>query len=153
MVTPVLRALSLGRARAALVVAVALGLIGLALLRPLSATPGQTPPAAPTAPPAQEEENGGEIVFKVTHKIQKLSVVYSHEKHLAKGIQCEECHEKTFEKKLNANKFKMADINRGKYCGICHTDTPAADIKHAAFAPKKNCERCHTVKVHDSSEK
>jgi len=138
----------LGRGRVALLaVLVAVG--GLAaLLRPAAASQEkqEKPPAAGAVP----EEHGGDIVFKVTSKTQKYSVLYSHEKHLDAGLECDECHEKLFKKELNGSKFKMADINQGKFCGGCHTETPAATVKHKAFAPKKNCQKCHTLKVHDS---
>lgn len=135
----------LGRGRVALL-AVLAAICGIAaLLRPAAASQ-EKPPAAGAEP----EEHGGDIVFKVTSKTQKYSVLYSHEEHLEAGIECDECHETLFKKELNGSKFKMADINRGQYCGACHTDTPAATVKHKAFAPKKNCTKCHDLRIHDS---
>lgn len=136
-----------GRVRLALALSACVLGGGAVLLRPASAI--QEAPAAGAA--AAEEEHGGDILFKVTSKTQKFSVLYSHEEHLEVGIECAECHDAVFKKELNANKFKMADINKGQFCGACHTDTPAATVKHKAFAPKKNCAKCHQVKVHDSA--
>lgn len=136
----------LGHGRVALLAVLAAICGAAALLRPAAAASQEKPPAAGAEP----EEHGGDIVFKVTSKTQKYSVLYSHEEHVAAGIECDECHETLFKKELNGSKFKMADINRGQYCGACHTDTPAATVKHKAFAPKKNCTKCHDLKVHDS---
>jgi len=136
----------LGRGRVALLVVLAATGGLAALLRPAAASQ-EKPPAAGAA---ATEEHGGDIVFKVTSKTQKYSVLYSHEKHLEAGVECDECHEKLFKKELNGSKFKMADINQGKFCGACHTETPAETVKHKAFAPKKNCAKCHDLKVHDS---
>jgi c(7)-type cytochrome triheme protein len=138
-----------GRARAAM-----LALLGFAALSvagfassfvPTALVAQQKPPLNPP-----DEKDGGEIVFQVVgSRMQKKSVLYSHEKHLATGLKCDDCHEKIFKKKLNANKFKMADVNRGEFCGTCHNEKPAADVKHPAFAPKGNCAKCHTLSVRD----
>ena len=97
------------------------------------------------------EQDGGDIVFQVVgNRMQKKSVLYSHEEHLSHGLKCDDCHEKVFKKKLNANKFKMADINKGEFCGACHTEKPAeAMTTHKAFPPKGNCAKCHTLSVRE----
>jgi c(7)-type cytochrome triheme protein len=137
-----------GRARAVLLIALALLCCGFLQLRPVGATQEAAPAAGA---PAAEEEHGGDILFKVTSKTQKYSVIYSHDDHVEAGIECAECHETLFKKELNGNKFRMADINKGLFCGACHTNTPAPEIKHKAFAPQKNCAKCHDVRIHDSS--
>ncbi len=138
----------LGRARAGLL----LGLVALGgsalLLQPAAATQEGAPAAGAAA---TEEEHGGDVLFKVTSKTQKFSVMYSHDDHIEAGIECAECHDTLFKKELNGTKFRMADINKGLFCGACHTDTPAPEVKHKAFAPKKNCTKCHDVKIHDST--
>lgn len=141
-----------GLLRAGALLLVAVLAAAFATLRPAAAAPPGLG-AAQAVPAAEEEEHGGDILFRVTSRTQKYSVLYSHESHVAAGIACDECHEKVFKKKLDANKFKMADVNKGLFCGACHNDAPAADVKHPAFAPKKNCKRCHDVLVHDSSAK
>lgn len=106
--------------------------------------------------PSKKEEDGGNIVFHVLDKKQKYSVLYTHEKHLAAGCKCEECHganekdpAKIFQKQIGANKFRMKDINQGQFCGKCHTASPGAEVKHAAFPPKSNCSKCHNVQVRE----
>ena len=110
---------------------------------------GKEPPA-----PGDKEEHGGDIVFHVVSKTQKYSVLYSHERHLAAGCKCDDCHsedakKRIFEKKLGANKFRMKDVNEGWFCGACHTAKPAAEIAHGSFAPKGNCTKCHSVRVRE----
>lgn len=113
-------------------------------------TPGSSMAPAPLAAPAQaeeEEEHGGDVVFHVVgSKSQKFSVLYSHQAHLDAGLDCKDCHDKIFKKEFEGNHFKMADINKGKACGICHNSSPEDGIK-AAFPPRKNCDRCHTLRV------
>ena len=137
-----------------------LGLVAAAfvLLRPdaTAQAGGGAPKGAPQGkePPGGKEEHGGDIVFQVTSRTQKYSVLYSHEKHLAAGCKCTDCHDedakkRIFEKKMGANKFRMKDVNEGKFCGACHTAKPAAEITHGAFAPKGSCEKCHHVRVRE----
>jgi len=142
--------------------ALLVGAAALAGLRPAAepATAQESPKPDPTgagAPPAAQadevEEHGGDLIFHVISRTQKYSVLYSHELHVNAGIQCDECHETVFKKKINGQKFKMADINRGQYCGVCHTETPAPEVKHPAFAPKKNCAKCHTMRVREPDSK
>jgi c(7)-type cytochrome triheme protein len=104
--------------------------------------------------PGGKEEHGGDIVFQVVSKTQKFSVLYSHEKHLGAGCKCDDCHnedakKRIFEKKMGANKFRMKDVNEGKFCGTCHQVKPPADVTHGAFAPKGNCTKCHNVRVRE----
>jgi c(7)-type cytochrome triheme protein len=104
--------------------------------------------------PGGKEEHGGNIVFQVVSKTQKYSVLYSHEKHLGAGCKCDDCHnedakKRIFEKKMGANKFRMKDVNDGKFCGTCHQVKPPADVTHGAFAPKGNCTKCHDVRVRE----
>ena len=137
--------------RVASVLALAALGFGFTCLRPLSASSPQGQP--PAGKPGEKEEHGGDLVFNVVSKTQKYSVLYSHEAHLDKGIECEECHERIFKKKINTNHFKMAEINQGKYCGTCHTESPAPEVKHAAFAPKKNCAKCHNLRIREPDSK
>lgn len=155
MSDPIVEPVRRSHARSGFLLAALLVAVALAWLRPLVASSAAEPqdPPKPGAAGGKEEENGGDLVFQVISKTQKYSVLYSHDLHLGKGIECAECHEKVFKKKINGNKFKMADINRGQFCGTCHTETPAADVKHAAFAPKKNCSKCHTMRVREPDSK
>ena len=121
------------------------GILGLTIL--LGA--GLAPIAATrngAAAGQEDEEHGGDIVFHVESKLQKFSVLYSHEAHLDAGLDCDDCHEKLFKKEFEGNHFKMSDINRGKACGVCHQADPPEGVQ-GAFPPKKNCERCHTLRI------
>jgi len=149
-----------GRVRALFLASLAAVAVASLLLKPVaSAQPiapadpqeegATTQEGAAGAQGKDKEEDGGNIVFHVVDRKQKYSVLYKHEAHLGAGIKCDECHTKIFEKKLGANKFRMKDVTQGKFCGACHTDKPAADIQHAAFPPKKNCQKCHDVRVRD----
>ena len=66
-------------------------------------------------------------------------VTYSHEKHLAKGLKCTECHTKIFKMtKGQRTAFKMADMENGQACGTCHNGKVAFSVKE-----KANCAKCH----------
>jgi c(7)-type cytochrome triheme protein len=65
-------------------------------------------------------------------------VVFSHEKHLAKGEKCTECHTKIFKMTKQHSTFKMADMEKGQACGACHNGQVAFSLKE-----KANCTKCH----------
>jgi len=66
-------------------------------------------------------------------------VTFDHAKHLGqKGVTCKVCHPAIIAKmKAGVNKITMADINKGKFCGVCHAE------KKRAFAIANNCAKCH----------
>jgi c(7)-type cytochrome triheme protein len=66
-------------------------------------------------------------------------VVFSHEKHLAQGGKCTDCHTKIFKMtKGQRSSFKMADMNNGQACGTCHDGKKAFSVKEAS-----SCDKCH----------
>jgi c(7)-type cytochrome triheme protein len=65
-------------------------------------------------------------------------VVFDGKIHADKGLKCNDCHTKIFKMKKGADVFKMADINAGKFCGVCHDGTKAFKASDAA-----NCGKCH----------
>ena len=72
----------------------------------------------------------------VEWKTSMGKVTFKGDDHAGKGIKCSECHSKIFKMKQGSTTMKMADINAGKYCGVCH------DGKRA-FKPAGNCAKCH----------
>ena len=71
-------------------------------------------------------------------------VTFSHKVHVTeKKLQCPACHmnPKLFDMKKGGAKFKMADINEGKYCGSCHDGKKAFSAKDP-----KNWATCHKKK-------
>lgn len=75
-----------------------------------------------------------DIVFGDTGAMPK--VLFPHRQH-TQWLACKNCHPAIFVKKKGANDIKMADVLGGKFCGVCHGKI--------AFAPTKNCMRCHSV--------
>ncbi len=63
-------------------------------------------------------------------------VRFPHRPH-TEWLTCSNCHPAIFIPKAGANPINMADIIRGRYCGVCHGKV--------AFPPTKNCGRCHSV--------
>jgi len=104
---------------------------------------------APSQDKQEEKEHGGNIVYMVhSKKIKNLkSVLYSHEQHLSFGYKCDDCHggaAPIFEQEAGSNVFTMNDINHGERCGKCH-DGKTTWKDQPIYAPRRNCERCHTV--------
>ena len=64
-------------------------------------------------------------------------VIFDGKSHADAGAKCNDCHTKIFAMKKGA-KMKMADLNAGKYCGVCHNGEKAFKSSDAA-----NCEKCH----------
>jgi c(7)-type cytochrome triheme protein len=64
-------------------------------------------------------------------------VIFDGKTHGDKGLKCTDCHTKIFPMK-KGTKITMADINGGKYCGVCHNGQSAFKSSEQA-----NCEKCH----------
>ena len=64
---------------------------------------------------------------------------YGRFSHLAhtRWLTCANCHPNPFPYRAGILRINMADIFRGKYCGMCHG--------RVAFIPWQSCERCHSV--------
>lgn len=52
-------------------------------------------------------------------------------------LACSNCHPEPFEPRTGATRIQMADIFRGRYCGMCHD--------RVAFVTFFSCVRCHSV--------
>lgn len=75
-----------------------------------------------------------DIVMKNTK--QMPYVLFPHNSHTM-WLDCSNCHPAIFVPEAGANKIKMPDILRGKFCGVCHGKV--------SFSPLWGCERCHRV--------
>jgi len=64
-------------------------------------------------------------------------VIFDGKVHADKGSKCADCHPKIFPMK-KGTKMTMAEINDGKYCGVCHNGQQAFKSSEQA-----NCEQCH----------
>ena len=64
-------------------------------------------------------------------------VTFDGKVHAEKGLKCTDCHTKIFPMKKGPG-FKMADINAGKGCGVCHNGEKAFKT-----SDPKNCTKCH----------
>lgn len=85
----------------------------------------------------EEEEHGGDIVYTKPLK----AVIFSHKAHTEDlGLQCEWCHDETFEMEALAMQeeaaFDMESLCNERYCGTCHN----GDI---SFSTTTQCARCH----------
>jgi c(7)-type cytochrome triheme protein len=62
-------------------------------------------------------------------------VLFPHRPH-TEWLDCNNCHDKIFVKKVDANPVNMFAILSGQYCGQCHG---------AVAFPLTECNRCHSV--------
>ena len=62
-------------------------------------------------------------------------VLFPHLPH-TEWLDCTNCHDKIFVKKVDANQIKMCTILSGHHCGQCHG---------AVAFPLTECNRCHSV--------
>ena len=86
---------------------------------------------------AAAEDHGGDIVYTKPVK----AVIFSHKAHAEDiGLQCEWCHDKTFEMEALAiqgdKNFNMDSLCNENYCGTCHN----GDV---SFSTTVQCARCH----------
>ena len=85
-----------------------------------------------------EEEHGGDIIYTKPLK----AVIFSHKAHTEDiGLQCDWCHEETFEMEAlsmqeDLERFNMESLCNEDYCGTCHN----GDI---SFSTTTQCARCH----------
>jgi len=69
------------------------------------------------------------------------SVIFDHKVHtMDTGLSCDSCHDDLFEMEAGAaeedEKFTMATLYEGGYCGACHDG-------ETAFASNTRCTACH----------
>jgi len=64
-------------------------------------------------------------------------VIFDGKIHADKALKCTDCHTKIFPMK-KGTKITMAEMNQGKYCGVCHNGQKAFKSSDQA-----NCKKCH----------
>jgi c(7)-type cytochrome triheme protein len=64
-------------------------------------------------------------------------VILDGKAHAEKGLKCTDCHTKIYQMKKGEG-VKMADINAGKGCGVCHNGEKAFKTSDPA-----SCNKCH----------
>jgi len=68
------------------------------------------------------------------------TVLFSHDSHMASGLNCGDCHYSIFQKRKGDadtdGEMTMKALDEGKYCGKCHNGDHV-------FSTKENCGRCH----------
>lgn len=75
-----------------------------------------------------------DVVMKNTREMP--FVRFPHYAHTL-WLDCSNCHPAPFEPRAGSSSITMADIFRGKYCGMCHD--------RVAFITFFSCQRCHSV--------
>lgn len=75
---------------------------------------------------------GGNITMKTSFG----PVIFSHDKHAAKGLSCQGCHPELYQNVENHKTVTMKEMEDSKSCGLCHNDKQA-------FTVKANCNKCH----------
>ncbi len=86
----------------------------------------------------REEGPGEELDLDVIMRNTRQMpwVKFPHRAH-TQWLACSNCHPRPFEARAGANEILMADIFRGRYCGMCHD--------RVAFLTFFTCQRCHAV--------
>lgn len=84
-------------------------------------------------PGAEPELLKSEIIMQRTAAMPMVR--FPHLAH-TEWLDCSNCHDDPFVKKAGANRFNMANILAGEYCGRCHG---------AVAFPLTDCYRCHSV--------
>lgn len=68
-----------------------------------------------------------------------LPVVFSHARHLSRGLTCDSCHPAIFETRRGmadaTKRLNMKSIYGGEYCGVCHNGKKAFGLE--------KCSGCH----------
>ena len=78
---------------------------------------------------------GGDVLYPLK---KGGNVTFSHENHVAGvGLSCTACHPTPYVTSKRHSHTTMADMQKGKSCGLCH------DGKQA-FSVKGDCQKCHS---------
>lgn len=80
------------------------------------------------------EELDLDVIMRNTR--QMPWVKFPHRAH-TQWLACTNCHPSPFEARAGSSEILMADIFRGRYCGMCHD--------RVAFLTFFTCQRCHAV--------
>ena len=81
-------------------------------------------------------EYGDVVLNRYSDKANVRPVVYPHWFHRIR-FRCKVCHhELGFEMRAGANDVTMTDLERGKFCGMCHDNQVAWGLE--------NCDLCHS---------
>src|SRR4051812_29155722 len=75
------------------------------------------------------------------------AVTFSHQVHLSKYNNCKICHDAIFSLR-NRRHYTMAEMQKGKSCGACHSGVRAFSV-----ATEKDCAKCHKGKPRDINYK
>lgn len=73
---------------------------------------------------------------RFTYMGSGLKTLFDHTSH-SKRNSCAECHPDVFVMKKGMNRITMADINSGRYCGVCHNGKKAFS--------SDMCNACHEM--------
>ena len=77
---------------------------------------------------------GGDVMFEVKNA---GNVVFSHNNHVGGvGLKCTDCHDSIYVTKAKHKTAYMAQMQKGKSCGVCHNGKKAFDVK-------ADCNKCH----------
>lgn len=95
---------------------------------------GTIQPKAGLAPGATMNILDLDVIMKNTKEMP--NVRFPHKPHTM-WLDCSNCHPYPFEARAGSTQIVMADIFRGKYCGMCHD--------RVAFITFFSCQRCHSV--------
>jgi c(7)-type cytochrome triheme protein len=77
---------------------------------------------------------GGDITFSPGNA---SAVIFSHDAHVTKHKQkCGGCHYKIFTTTAQRKDVTMAEMQKGRSCGVCHNGQQAFDVK-------AHCNSCH----------
>jgi c(7)-type cytochrome triheme protein len=78
---------------------------------------------------------GGDVLFSLK---KGGNVTFSHESHVSGvGLSCTACHPNLYVTSKKHGHVTMADMQKGKSCGLCHNGKKA-------FSVKGDCQKCHS---------
>jgi c(7)-type cytochrome triheme protein len=94
---------------------------------------GHINPRTNIRPETEVEVLDLDILMKRTGEMPM--VLFPHRRH-TEWLDCDNCHDRIFERKAGATRLNMFTILQGNHCGQCHG---------AVAFPLTECRRCHSV--------
>lgn len=78
---------------------------------------------------------GGDVLFSLK---KGGNVTFSHDNHVSGvGLSCTACHPTPYTTTEKRKRATMAEMQKGKSCGLCHQGKQA-------FSVKGDCQKCHS---------
>lgn len=118
------------------ILALALTLAGAIGGQAVAASPERAPPHAPPA----LRPSSRDLPSRVVYPSERWPIVFSHKRHISRGVGCETCHARAKESRSSSDRL----LPDARACDGCHgTNHSSLRVSGSTKAPFDRCQTCH----------